>query len=70
MHTDSSLPMHTDSEGIPEMQQRELAAAESVGPIPENPDTSRSTRNILQWMSYLPRACVKTMINMGWDRNT
>jgi hypothetical protein len=62
--------MHTDSERILEMRQRRFVAAESVGVIPENPDTSRSTRNILQWMSYLPKACVRTMIKMGWDRST
>jgi hypothetical protein len=31
---------------------------------------ARSENNILQWMSYLPEDCVKTMIQMGWDVTT
>jgi hypothetical protein len=33
-------------------------------------DAARSEENILQWMSYLPTACVKTMVEMGWDVTT
>ena len=33
-------------------------------------DVERSERNILQWMSYLPEDCIKTMIAMGWDIST
>ena len=31
---------------------------------------TQSELNILTWLTYLPRACVKQMINMGWDKNT
>jgi hypothetical protein len=31
---------------------------------------ARSEENILQWMSYLPEDCVRTMIDMGWDVST
>jgi hypothetical protein len=31
---------------------------------------ARSEENILQWMSYLPADCVKTMIEMGWHVTT
>jgi hypothetical protein len=31
---------------------------------------SRSERNILQWMKYLPEDCVNRMIEMGWDAAT
>jgi hypothetical protein len=62
--------MDTNVEEIVGIRPREPAAAEPDRVILENPDTSRSTRNILQWMSYLPKACVNTMINMGWDRST
>jgi hypothetical protein len=31
---------------------------------------ARSEENILQWMSYLPEDCVRTMIEMGWDVTT
>jgi hypothetical protein len=33
-------------------------------------DAARSEQNILQWMSYLPEDCVRTMIEMGWDITT
>ena len=33
-------------------------------------DTARSEENILQWMSYLPEDCIRTMIEMGWDITT
>jgi hypothetical protein len=33
-------------------------------------DVSRSENNILQWMSYLPEDCIRTMIAMGWDVST
>ena len=33
-------------------------------------DAARSEENILQWMSYLPEDCFRTMIDMGWDVTT
>jgi len=33
-------------------------------------EITRSERNIRQWMSYLPKTCVDTMIRMGWDKTT
>jgi hypothetical protein len=30
----------------------------------------RAAQNILQWTSYLPPDCIKSMIAMGWDRTT
>jgi hypothetical protein len=33
-------------------------------------DIRRSEDNILQWMSYLPEDCIRTMIVMGWDVST
>jgi hypothetical protein len=33
-------------------------------------DAARSEENILQWMSYLPEDCVRTMTEMGWDITT
>lgn len=32
--------------------------------------TARSEENISQWKSYLPGACIQTMIKMGWDKTT
>ena len=33
-------------------------------------DKKRSVENILQWNSYLPPDCVRTMVRMGWDYPT
>ena len=33
-------------------------------------DAARSARNIVLWNSYLPAACVRTMVRMGWDYTT
>jgi hypothetical protein len=33
-------------------------------------DARRSVKNILQWNSYLPANCVRTMVRMGWDYTT
>jgi hypothetical protein len=33
-------------------------------------NVARSENNILQWMSYLPQDCIRTMIDMGWDVTT
>jgi hypothetical protein len=44
------------------------AAAPVVSPA--NDDVARSENNILQWMSYLPEDCIRTMIQMGWDVST
>jgi hypothetical protein len=30
----------------------------------------RSEVNVLDWMSYLPADCIRTMIAMGWDVST
>ena len=33
-------------------------------------DAKRSAKNIARWNSYLPAACVRTMVQMGWDYTT
>lgn len=33
-------------------------------------DAKRSVQNILQWNSYLPPDCVRTMVRLGWDYTT
>jgi hypothetical protein len=30
----------------------------------------RSAQNISLWNSYLPAACVRTMVRLGWDVST
>jgi len=46
--------------------------SDSASPIDlrVNAEIVRSENNILQWMSYLPEDCVRTMITMGWDVTT
>ena len=31
---------------------------------------TRSAKNIAEWNSYLPTACVRQMVRMGWDYTT
>lgn len=31
---------------------------------------TRSAKNIAEWNSYLPTACVREMVRMGWDYTT
>jgi len=31
---------------------------------------ARSAKNIAEWNSYLPTACVREMVRMGWDYTT
>jgi hypothetical protein len=31
---------------------------------------ARSARNIAEWNAYLPTACVREMVRMGWDYTT
>jgi hypothetical protein len=33
-------------------------------------DAARSAKNISLWNSYLPAACVRTMVRKGWDYTT
>jgi hypothetical protein len=45
-------------------------AAAPVEARVSNAETARSDENILQWMSYLPEDCIRTMIEMGWNVTT
>jgi hypothetical protein len=45
-------------------------AAAPVQAQANDAEIARSEENILQWMSYLPEDCVRTMIQMGWDITT
>jgi hypothetical protein len=48
----------------------ELSDAAPVEAWVNDADVARSEENILQWMSYLPEDCIRTMIDMGWDVTT
>jgi hypothetical protein len=51
------------------MESSESATA-SAQAFDDAEAVSRSERNILQWMKYLPEDCVSRMIEMGWDAAT
>jgi hypothetical protein len=45
-------------------------AAVSIDVRANEADAARSDQNMVQWMSYLPEDCVRSMIAMGWDVTT
>lgn len=50
-----------------------MESSDTASPIDErvgDADVIRSENNILQWMSYLPEDCIRSMIAMGWDVTT
>jgi hypothetical protein len=48
-----------------------FSADEFQGHVPlRSADAARSAANIARWNAYLPAACVRTMIRMGWDYST
>ena len=66
--------MESDSQVQPRVST-ELQAdlSDPAAPVEVQVDgagTARSQENILQWISYLPEDCVRTMIEMGWDVTT
>jgi hypothetical protein len=52
--------------------ERSSESLDAILPIDDraDDDVRRSEDNILQWMSYLPEDCIRTMIAMGWDVST
>ena len=38
--------------------------------IPMDAAAEHSRDNIRRWSAYLSKSCIKTMIEMGWDRST
>jgi hypothetical protein len=53
-----------------EMQSVSLAVAARADARETAVDIAHSEENILQWMSYLPEDCIRTMVLMGWDLTT
>ena len=62
-----TLVQQQDIDELPEEPMEAPATAE--GRVNQD-DAARSEQNILQWRSYLPEDCVRTMIEMGWDITT
>ena len=66
METDTRMPQQAFVE-LP----ADPSGAATPADVPLNDaDAARSEENILQWMSYLPEDCIRTMIEMGWDVTT
>jgi hypothetical protein len=53
-----------------EFPEESSDTASSIDVRTNDGDVARSENNILQWMSYLPEDCIKTMIDMRWDVTT
>jgi hypothetical protein len=64
MDTNTQVLERCFGKGLSESSDALLAISARVD------DVERSERNILQWMSYLPEDCIKTVIAMGWDIST
>jgi hypothetical protein len=63
-----SLPTHELDESQP---RRDLDIEPLLCHVPLCRDAAkRSAKNIARWNSYLPAACVRTMVQMGWDYTT
>jgi hypothetical protein len=65
METDTRQPV----EVFVDLQTESSDAAAPVEVV-NGAVAARSEENILQWKSYLPADCVKTMIDMGWHVTT
>lgn len=62
--------IHTH-EPVTPWRRREPDQDPLLGHIPlSRDDAKRSAKNIARWNSYLPSACVRTMVRMGWDYTT
>jgi hypothetical protein len=53
-----------------EVPEEPTDAAAPIEVRADSADAARSEENILQWMSYLPEDCIRSMIAMGWDVTT
>jgi len=53
-----------------EIQSDSLAIAARAEGREGAADIAHSKENILQWMTYLPADCIRTMVLMGWDITT
>jgi hypothetical protein len=50
---------------------RDLDQEPLLGHVPlSRDDAKRAAKNIARWNSYLPAACVRAMVQMGWDYTT
>jgi hypothetical protein len=65
METNTQVLERCFVEGSPKSSDAVLAISARA-----DDDVAHSEDNILQWMSYLPEDCIKTMIAMGWDVST
>jgi hypothetical protein len=70
-HTeDDEMNAHSQRRPLIEMQLQSLSIAARADARETATDIARSESNIMQWMSYLPEECIRTMVLMGWDIST
>jgi hypothetical protein len=69
--SDAAAPVELPANGAAAPVELPANGAAAPVEVPANgAAAARSEENILQWMSYLPADCVKTMIAMGWHVTT
>jgi hypothetical protein len=61
---------HVQRQPMIEMQSQSLSIAARADARETATDIAHSENNIMQWMTYLPEDCIRTMVLMGWDINT
>jgi hypothetical protein len=64
MDTYTQMPQRVFVDLPPELPTTSSIDAQS------DADVARSEKNVLEWMTYLPEDCIRTMIQMGWDVTT
>jgi hypothetical protein len=66
--------VNSDAPAKPKNVDAPLHENASDGKPRRHPDDDalamRAALNVQRWKSYLPDDCVRTMIEMGWDRTT
>ena len=65
-----TIHLNMQQKGFVGIHGEARAMAESMSASRPGPELTRSAKNLLIWQSYLPRECVESMINMGWDHST
>jgi hypothetical protein len=61
---------HAQRRAFIEMESESLAIAANADVRAGAAVVAHSQDNILQWISYLPEDCIRTMVLMGWDMTT
>jgi hypothetical protein len=65
-----TIHLNAQRKGFTGIHGEAQAISESMSASRSGPEPTRSAKNVLIWRSYLPRDCVESMVNMGWDHST